>query len=77
MSNVALVLERQALLTNTGSIEVATHFARAGDREKTIEWLRRGVELRNPSMSNVVNLLMFDLVRDDPRFQALRAQLAN
>lgn len=77
MSNVALVLERQALLTNTGSIEVATHFARAGDREKTIEWLRRGVELRNPSMRNVVNLLMFDLVRDDPRFQALRAQLAN
>lgn len=72
---VAEVFEKRALLTGTRAVEVAVHYARAGDREKAIEWLQRAYELRDPSLSNVFALKMFDFVRDDERVLTLIEQL--
>ena len=50
---------------------LANCFARAGDKESTIEWLEKAYEEHDSNMPYTVLNPAFDLVRDDPRFQDL------
>ena len=45
-------------------------YALAGDKEKTIEWLEMGYEMKDPMMP-YVSIFTFDLLDDDPRYQDL------
>jgi TolB-like protein/tRNA A-37 threonylcarbamoyl transferase component Bud32 len=54
-----------------GPFAVANWFARAGDRERTLEWLTRGVDVRDPNAPYLGVWPEFVFVHDDARFQAL------
>jgi tetratricopeptide (TPR) repeat protein len=54
----------------TGAYHMANLYVHAGDRERTLEWLERGYEVRDPNMPYLSGP-QWDLVRADPRFQAL------
>jgi len=49
---------------------IAQVYALAGDKEKTIEWLERGYEMKDPMMPYVGGFT-YDLLDDDPRYQNL------
>jgi TolB-like protein/tetratricopeptide (TPR) repeat protein/predicted Ser/Thr protein kinase len=53
------------------AIGVALYYARAGDKEHVIEWLGRACEGHDNNMPYIGSDPIFDLVRDDPRFQDL------
>jgi adenylate cyclase len=75
MRKVADVLAQQSNAIGAGSVNVAVHYGRAGDPEKTVEWLERAFEQGEPGLRNDLRLPMFDLVRDDSRVQDLMKQL--
>jgi len=50
---------------------LANCFARAGDKESTIEWLEKAYEEHDNNMPYTESNPAFDLARDDPRFQDL------
>ena len=49
---------------------LANYYARAGDKERTIEWLEKAYEEHNNNLP-YMRTPVFDAVRDDPRFQDL------
>ena len=49
---------------------LANYYARAGDKERVIEWLGKAYEEHNNNLP-YMRTPAFDLVRDDPRFQDL------
>lgn len=51
-------------------VDVAMRFLAAGDRERALEWLEKGYEERDPNLP-YLGLPFYDVLRDDPRFQAL------
>jgi eukaryotic-like serine/threonine-protein kinase len=55
----------------TGSFHMANLYVHAGDRARALEWLERAYELRDPNMPYLRSGPQWDLVRSDPRFQAL------
>jgi TolB-like protein/predicted Ser/Thr protein kinase len=50
--------------------DIATCYAMAGEKDKTIEWLEKGFEVHDPALP-YLSLPCYDIVRDDPRFQEL------
>ncbi len=50
---------------------VASWYASARDEERTLEWLERAYEEHDPNMPFVGANPLYDLVREEPRFQAL------
>jgi hypothetical protein len=51
---------------------VAELYAYAGNKEKTIEWLEKGVEARDTNMIVIGVIPLFnDLLCDEPRYQNL------
>ena len=42
-----------------------------GDKQRTIEWLRRGIELRDPRMTFLRSEQKWNNLRDDPQFREL------
>ena len=46
----------------------------AGEKERTLDWLEFMYRTRNPNMPAIYER-QFDLVRDDPRLQALRRRM--
>ncbi len=68
---VAQALEARAKTDNVNAFDVAQWFARAGDADRTMEWLERAYDRRTPFLLHVKASATFDLVRSDPRFAAL------
>jgi hypothetical protein len=58
--------------------EVASWYAYAGDKDRSLEWLERAYEVRDPNLP-YLRLPDFDLLRSDPRFRDLlkRMRLPN
>lgn len=54
----------------TGAYHMANLYVHAGDRERTLEWLHRAYEVRDPNMPYLAQP-RWDSVRADPRFQDL------
>jgi len=55
----------------TGAFHLANLYVHAGDRERTLEWLQRAYEARDPNIPYTPSGPQWDLVRADPRFQDL------
>jgi len=51
--------------------DVVWAYSQAGDRDRTLEWLMKAVEVRDPNMNAMVTDPQFDGLRGDARFQEL------
>ena len=51
--------------------DIAGFYAVAGEREKAVEWLEKGLDPHDPFMPYIGVTPWFDGLRPDPRFQAL------
>jgi tetratricopeptide (TPR) repeat protein len=49
----------------------ATLYALLGDKDKSIEWMKKAIEVRSASVVGWRIDPSFDTIRDDPRFRAL------
>jgi serine/threonine-protein kinase len=70
MTSAAETMEAFSKQTYISPYSIAMVYALAGDKEKTIEWLERGYEIKDPMMP-YVSIFTFDLLDDDPRYQEL------
>ena len=51
---------------------IAFVYAASGDKEKSLEWLEKGYEIKDPNMPYIKGHGIIDnLLHDDPRFQEL------
>jgi serine/threonine-protein kinase len=55
----------------TGTLELASAYARVGDKEKSLEWLQKAYEERNGNITLVNSYPDYKSLRGDPRFSAL------
>ena len=51
--------------------DIGTFYALAGEKDKAIEWLEKGLEVHDPVLPYLGYPLFVDLLRDEPRYQAL------
>jgi adenylate cyclase len=70
MTSAAETMEAYSKQTYISPYIIAVIYAFAGDEENTIEWLEKAYEMRDPMMP-YMGYFAFDLVHDDPRYQAL------
>lgn len=75
MKLVAETLERRSETVYVSAIDVAVLYSHADLAEKSLEWLERAFEERNPNMPYIGVIPFSDTVRDDPRFQELLGRL--
>jgi serine/threonine protein kinase/tetratricopeptide (TPR) repeat protein len=54
-----------------GTLELASAYARVGDKEKSLEWLQKAYEERNGDITLVNSYPDYKILRGDPRFSAL------
>jgi eukaryotic-like serine/threonine-protein kinase len=55
----------------TGTLELASAYARVGDKEKSLEWLQKAYEERNGNITLVNSYPDYKSLRGDPRFSTL------
>ncbi len=72
----AIVIVAEARAARSGRTSVpplglAGLFAHAGERERVLEWLEKAYEEHDPNLPYIGVIPLFDIVRDDPRFQDL------
>ena len=72
LRSAAEMWEELAKVTYVLPWNIAQVYAYAGNKEKTLDWLEKGVEVRDPNMliMGVVPLFV-DLLGDEPRYQDL------
>jgi len=70
MTSAAETMAAFSEQTYISPYSIAMMYALAGDKEKTIEWLEIGYEMKDPMMP-YVSIFTFDLLDDDPRYQDL------
>jgi len=70
MASAAEIMAAFSKQTYVSPYFIAVMYAYAGEKEKTIEWLERGYEMKDPVMP-YVSTFTFDLLDDDPRYQDL------
>jgi serine/threonine protein kinase len=73
MRAAAEVLAAISQQTFVGPWFIAYPYAAAGETEKTLEWLEKGYEIKDPNMPYLGpdHSILQDLLGDDPRFQDL------
>ena len=70
----AAVLELRSRGQFHGAVGIARRYLDAGDHDRTIAWLQKGYDQRDPGMP-YTNRPPFDRLRDDPRYQALMLRI--
>jgi hypothetical protein len=70
MMSAAETMEVFSQQTYVSPYSIARMFVKAGDKEKTMEWLEIGYEMKDPMMP-YVSSLTYDFLDDDPRYQDL------
>jgi eukaryotic-like serine/threonine-protein kinase len=55
----------------TGTLDLASAYARVGDKEKSLEWLQKAYEERNGNITLVNSYPDYKSLRGDPRFSTL------
>jgi tetratricopeptide (TPR) repeat protein len=70
MRSAAETMEAFAKQTYISPYFIAQMYAYAGDKEKTIECLDKGYEMKDPMMP-YIHAFIFDLLDEDPRYQDL------
>jgi tetratricopeptide (TPR) repeat protein len=71
MRRVAEARAARASTTFVPPLGLAGLFAHAGEPERVLEWLENAYEAHDPNLPYVGAIPLFDIVRDDPRFQDL------
>jgi tetratricopeptide (TPR) repeat protein len=71
MRSAADLLAARARKTYVLSVDVALLYAIAGENDQALEWLEKGLEVRDPVMPYVDAFVEFAPLRSDPRFQDL------
>jgi len=72
MRSAAEMWEELAQVTYVLPWNIAEVYAYAGNKEKTLDWLEKGVEVRDPNMIVIGVIPLFvDLLGDEPRYQEL------
>jgi hypothetical protein len=69
--DVLLSYSRKAYVLPSDVVVVSAH---AGDKLRTLEWLEKGVELRDPNMP-YIGVPSNDSLRSEPRFQAVMRRM--
>jgi TolB-like protein/Tfp pilus assembly protein PilF len=70
MRRAAEALAAHFRKTYVNPTDIACLYLEAGDKAQALEWLEKGVEVRDPNMP-YVGLPFYDSLRSDPRFQGL------
>ena len=71
LRRVAETLEERSRTTYVPSWQIGTLYTRAGEKDKALEWLEKAYEAHDPNMPYIAVDPIFDILRDDPRFQDL------
>jgi TolB-like protein len=71
MRSAADLLAARARKTYVLSVDVALLYAIAGENDQALEWLEKGLEVRDPVMPYVDAFVEFAPLHDEPRFQYL------
>lgn len=74
MRKAADALAAHSRKANVNPTDVASLYAGAGEVDLAIEWLEKGLAVRDPSMP-YMGLPIYDILRADPRFQDLLARV--
>jgi hypothetical protein len=75
MRRLAEISAARPSAVSGGPFVVADWYALAGDRDRTLEWLTRVVDVRDPNAPYIGVWPDFVFVHDDARFQALRRRI--
>ncbi len=51
--------------------DIASFYLESGDKARTLDWLEKGYEVRDPNTLYLANPYWFDALRSEPRYQAL------
>ncbi len=54
---------------------VARHYIYAGDYDRTMDWLEKAFEVRDPNLPGIAYQPLSDPLRSDPRFQDLLSRM--
>jgi len=65
----------RARLGDSGAYQYATIYAQWGDRPKALTWLDTAMRLRDPGLELLKTDPLFDPLRKEPRFQAIKRAL--
>jgi TolB-like protein/Tfp pilus assembly protein PilF/predicted Ser/Thr protein kinase len=71
MKSAAEALVSRLPETYSMPFDIASCYAMAKEKDKAIEWLEKGFEVRDPNLPYIKIIPFLDIVRDDPRFQDL------
>lgn len=71
MKCAADMMAARARKTYVGPVEVATLYNEAGEKDRALEWLEKGLEVRDPVMAYLDLWPDLEPLRSDPRFQNL------
>ncbi len=72
MNSAAEVWEELSRVTYISPYIIADLYAYAGNKDRTLDWLERGFEVRDPNIPVIGVIPYFvDLLGDDPRYQDL------
>jgi hypothetical protein len=51
--------------------DIGNSYAFAGEKDKALEWLEKGVDTRDPALQYLLSDPIYDFIRSDPRFREL------
>jgi len=71
MRRAADIVAARSRTTYVGPTYIASLYMTAGEKERTLEWLEKSFEARDPNLPYVSAKPTYDSLRSDPRFQDL------
>ena len=71
LQRVAEMLVARSRTAYVPSWQIGTLYTRAGRKDEALEWLKKAYEAHDPNMPYLAVDPIFDILRDDPRFQDL------
>jgi tetratricopeptide (TPR) repeat protein len=74
-----IIAELEVLVETTDLANAASSIAlimiQLDDKEKTLEWLERAFERRDPFLIEMNHITWFDELREDPRYKAIMRKI--
>ena len=71
LNQVAELYVARSRTTYVTPWQIATMYTRAGKKDEALEWLEKAYEAHDSNMPSIIVDPIFDILRDDPRFQDL------
>jgi TolB-like protein/Tfp pilus assembly protein PilF len=64
-------LAARSRVSHAASVDVAGLYLRAGQNDQALDWLERSFDMRDPMLPYIAVHPIYDVIRSNPRFQAL------